>query len=480
MLCVTLPTGYGGVMYRFARLDPAVTWVPQPDGRCLLVHEPSQQQALVGALEHQLLVRLDGSTPLSELEHSLSMVTGRSVRPGTVERMAQSLAASGLVHIPVQPPLRWLPDERVRCDSSGVCCHLQVGPLEPLDVERMRSLPWEAVGEADPGDVLASLCEGDEPDPAAPDLLGMRRRADGACVLLASDQRCRAHALFGPMAKPALCRLFPLFSVDVGPEVRVGVSLRCRGACTAGPERPLADEVARLGDGLLRTGLSVGPLGVGVLPGATDVHHAQAAALEPELLESFRSAGRCASGALAGALRLVLRRFPWLPPGAAEPRWRSDLTALYQGHIAYASVEADKPRIEALVAVLERSDALQGDETLPALPVTAAVDSLLRRNLRGMLFTRYHLFRFGLVPGLALLARITLLARLDGARRALAAGASALTVEHLHPALTDALMAAYGLGEVERFPGLGARILTASAQALEAVAERTTLLPLPV
>jgi len=468
-------------MRRFPRLDEAVTWEPQPDGRFLMVHEPTQQQALVGPMEFQVLGRLDGSVPLSELEHALSMATGRPVRPGTLLRMAQGLAARGLVHLPETPPLRWLPDERVNCEGSGVCCHLHVGPLEPLDVERMRSLPWEAVGEDDPGEVLAPLHDEADLDPGlqpgvtVPDLVAMRRTDAGACVLLQANGHCRAHATFGPFAKPALCRLFPVFAVDVGPEIRVGVSLRCKGACNAGPEHGLDVEVGRLGDNLLRTGLSVGPLQLGELPGVTQEHHDTAAALEPELLESFRSAGTCASAALAAALRRVTELFPWIPAGAPEARWRRELTALYRGHIPYARIAADRPRIEGLVAVLERSEALQADERLARLPISAQVDAVLRRNLRGFLFTRYHLFRFGLAPGLALLARITLLARLDGARRALAAGASLLTLDHLHPALCDALMAAYGLGEVDRFPGLGRNILESLADGLERVAAPTVV-----
>ena len=37
----------------------------------------------------------------------------------------------------------------------------------------------------------------------------LNKRADGACVFLDDDNRCRIHTAFGEAAKPAACRLFP-------------------------------------------------------------------------------------------------------------------------------------------------------------------------------------------------------------------------------------------------------------------------------
>jgi len=452
-----------------------VVWVPEPDGRYRLSHEPSGRELRLGALEFQVLTQLDGATPTSELELGLALMTGRPVRPGTVRTLSEHLARLGLVQLPDPCPVRWLPDDRVRCDASGYCCHLQVGPLDRLDRERLAVLPWADAGEAAPADYLVGPSgepsheerEGPDAEPHAEadaderGPLFVRRQPSGACAFLEQDHRCQLHRVFGYPVKPTICRVFPLFSVDLGDEVRVGSSLRCPGTCTAGPEHPIGPEAEQHGDLLLRTDLRAGPLFLNEVDGAhQELAAAEAASIEEELLELFRVAGQNADLALAEGLELVLQRYAdRIPAGVDEPRWRAALLGLYEDQLKLAPSSADLASVEGMVRLVRRTDELQAAPGLSEVTPTEAADALFRRSLRLMLFTRYHLFRFGLVPGLALLARFHTLARWRAAELAQQRGHATLSLEAVWGGLHDAFLGAYGLGEVEAFPGVGRQVL---------------------
>lgn len=464
-------------MLRFPKIVDGVIWVPQPDGRTLLRHEATGRELGLGPMEFQVLTQLDGATPTSELEQGLALMTGRPIRPGTVRTLAEHLARLGVVELPEPCPVRWLPDDRVRCDASSYCCHLQVGPLDRLDRERLSVLPWQEAGEAapegylvgpdgeptpvaaDPGPTTPSSGEAQEATHPGP--LFIRRAPSGACAFLESDRRCQLHRVFGYPVKPTICRVFPLFSVDLGHEVRVGASLRCPGTCTAGPEHPVGPEIEQHGDLLLRTDLQAGPLFLGEVKGARqELEATEAAALEEELLEVFASSGRNADEALAAALEMTLQRFAGrIPAGVEEPRWRATLAQLYQGQLDLAPSSADLASVQGMVRLVQRTDELRATPALRTVALVPESDALFRRNLRLMLFTRYHLFRFGLIPGLALLARFHTLARWRAAELALEQGHATLSPETTWGGLHDAFLGAYGLGEVEAFPGVGERVL---------------------
>jgi lysine-N-methylase len=55
----------------------------------------------------------------------------------------------------------------------------------------------------------------------------LAHRADGACVFLREDGRCRIHARDGEAAKPLACRLYPFRFVPLGSQVRVDVRFDC-------------------------------------------------------------------------------------------------------------------------------------------------------------------------------------------------------------------------------------------------------------
>ncbi|MDQ2800193.1 MAG: YkgJ family cysteine cluster protein [Armatimonadota bacterium] len=67
----------------------------------------------------------------------------------------------------------------------------------------------------------------------------LAHRADGTCVFLTDDNRCRIHARHGEAAKPLACRLYPFTFVPLGKEVRVDVRFDCPATATS-RGRPLA------------------------------------------------------------------------------------------------------------------------------------------------------------------------------------------------------------------------------------------------
>lgn len=79
---------------------------------------------------------------------------------------------------------------------------------------------------------------------------GRLRFVDGACVFLADD-RCALHARFGPAAKPAVCRQYPLVVVDTESGRRVGVDPGCYAAWSTREAPTLALDVAHAHPSLL-------------------------------------------------------------------------------------------------------------------------------------------------------------------------------------------------------------------------------------
>jgi lysine-N-methylase len=58
----------------------------------------------------------------------------------------------------------------------------------------------------------------------------INERADGACVFLTPQNRCRIHERFGPEAKPLACRLFPFVLVPAAGHWHVGMRFACPSA----------------------------------------------------------------------------------------------------------------------------------------------------------------------------------------------------------------------------------------------------------
>lgn len=125
-------------------------------------------------------------------------------------------------------PLLVRPGARYQCFGDGLCCmdiHM-IGPIDQAEVDRVEgfqegSAVWDEAYEEH------ALCTA----------------ADGGCVFLEADMRCRIHADHGPEQKPEGCRRFPigLTATPYGGRVTTEHRCPCR---TMGDRPPLEAERA--------------------------------------------------------------------------------------------------------------------------------------------------------------------------------------------------------------------------------------------
>lgn len=130
-------------------------------------------------------------------------------------------------------PIRHLPVlQNWDCHVCGNCCKEYQVAISDEEKERIEAQGWEN----DPALSGTPLFE-------RRGLLGsgptqLHRRADGSCVFLSAEGRCRIHEKFGPEGKPLFCRLFPFVLVPAGDHWRVGVRFACPSAA-ANKGRPV-------------------------------------------------------------------------------------------------------------------------------------------------------------------------------------------------------------------------------------------------
>ena len=136
------------------------------------------------------------------------------------------------VSLPVVPQ-RW------DCHSCGECCRSYSVGVTAVEKARLEAQGWQARPE------FAGV-PGVVPD-GRPGHFRLNQKADGACVFLGADNRCRIHAEFGGTAKPMSCQIYPFIMVPAGDHWRVSLRLACPSA-VADRGRPLADHAAELHD----------------------------------------------------------------------------------------------------------------------------------------------------------------------------------------------------------------------------------------
>ncbi len=71
----------------------------------------------------------------------------------------------------------------------------------------------------------------------------LNHRADGACVFLGPDNRCRIHVKHGSAAKPLACRIYPYSLVPAGDHWKLGLRFACPSA-VEDKGRPLSNHLA--------------------------------------------------------------------------------------------------------------------------------------------------------------------------------------------------------------------------------------------
>jgi Fe-S-cluster containining protein len=117
-------------------------------------------------------------------------------------------------------------EQNFTCRSCGECCRrafdIVVTDAEKARLEATNAARWfRETASAGPGAAASPF------EFAGSGLLRIRKRPDGVCGFLSTENRCRIHEELGGAAKPLTCQMFP-FSFDaVSGETRVSSSLCC-------------------------------------------------------------------------------------------------------------------------------------------------------------------------------------------------------------------------------------------------------------
>jgi len=123
--------------------------------------------------------------------------------------------------MPLQLPILPLatPHQRYSCHGCGSCCRDFSVQLRAVDLQRIKAQGWRTELGFDP----VIRFRGQH---------YLRQRADGACVFLEADGKCRIHARHGFAEKPLACQMFPYTLSPDAHASRLGVSFAC-GSVTA-------------------------------------------------------------------------------------------------------------------------------------------------------------------------------------------------------------------------------------------------------
>ena len=119
------------------------------------------------------------------------------------------MAASPSIPLTVLP----LGAQRYSCHGCGDCCRDFTVQLREADLAKIAEQGWER----ELGEVTVEF-RGQR---------YLKQRADGGCVFLLADGKCRIHAEHGLEAKPLACQMFPFTLAPDAREARVGISFAC-------------------------------------------------------------------------------------------------------------------------------------------------------------------------------------------------------------------------------------------------------------
>lgn len=126
-------------------------------------------------------------------------------------------------------------NEHWDCQACGICCRGSIVPLSDADVARLDEQKWneEPAYRGKAFYVRDSLAGG---------RMRLAHRADGSCVFLTPEGRCRVHEKFGFDNKPVICRTFPLQLVPHEKQTILTLRRACPSAA-ADAGRPLAEHL---------------------------------------------------------------------------------------------------------------------------------------------------------------------------------------------------------------------------------------------
>jgi len=115
-------------------------------------------------------------------------------------------------------------EQRFTCAQCGRCCHRTTVPVTNEEVDALRkagAARWFDDDPFEPIDQIPVAAGSSRP------LHRIRKHADGACVFLTAEGRCRIHEVLGERHKPLACRLFPFSFRPTDDEIIVSASFAC-------------------------------------------------------------------------------------------------------------------------------------------------------------------------------------------------------------------------------------------------------------
>ncbi len=138
-------------------------------------------------------------------------------------------------------PVRSLPVvQNWDCSGCSACCRTYHVPVSAEERKRIEGQGWERDPEF--ANAPYFVQEGSWFSGRS---FRLNHRADGACVFLGADNRCRIHAKFGSAAKPLACRIYPFLLVPAGDHWRLGLRFACPSS-VASRGQPLSGHVAEV------------------------------------------------------------------------------------------------------------------------------------------------------------------------------------------------------------------------------------------
>lgn len=139
-------------------------------------------------------------------------------------------------------PIRQLPVlQNWDCHACGTCCHEYEVTVTDEERRRIAGQGWES--DASLAGTPVFVASG----PPWAREYRLNHRADGACVFLSPEGRCRIHERFGAAAKPLACRLYPFVLVPADGHWRIGMRYSCPSA-SANRGRPAAEHRTELAE----------------------------------------------------------------------------------------------------------------------------------------------------------------------------------------------------------------------------------------
>ncbi|MBI3096858.1 MAG: YkgJ family cysteine cluster protein [Planctomycetes bacterium] len=141
-------------------------------------------------------------------------------------------------------------DLRYDCHACGRCCRDWMILCSEAEAQRTLSRDW---GELFPDLKGVPVFE---PPVQMPEgrMYRLSHKADGTCIFLDGNNRCRIHEQLGSAAKPLVCRIYPYTFTHTPSGIFVSVKMSCPSAI-AGKGRPMEEqreEVAALASAAAR------------------------------------------------------------------------------------------------------------------------------------------------------------------------------------------------------------------------------------